>query len=413
MNSPLISENQVISAAPLAHHSDANVAKNSDAKDAERVYFPHLDGLRFWAFFAVFLAHNFVSHDPTIQASPIHQFIAKWKVAGTLGVDFFFVLSGFLITYLLLVEQRKRGTIDVRAFWARRALRIWPLYFACIAFTYVVQPARSPGEPIIPIGYFLAFVSNFLPSPDIILPIGKPYYYGPLGVMWSISVEEQFYVVWPLLFVAFVSHRLLRQPQWLFAMLCAFSVGFSLWYHDAGLSYRHTVAQVVTLALGGWAAWHCFHNTRLLHWITHLSRRFIIGVYLALFVAIIIHNQWQDNGWVAAVGRPILAALFAFVILEQCYAVNSFYKCGNQKWLSTMGRYTYGLYCLQFFAIIAVEKLMLRVGNLASLPQMLFLQTPLTLAVNIVLAVLSFHLLEQPFLRIKKRFAHVRTTHTP
>ncbi len=375
----------------------------ASAKTSERVYFPHLDGLRFWAFFAVFLAHSFVSHNPVIKASPVHQFIEKWKIAGTLGVNFFFVLSGFLITYLLLVEHQKCGHIDVRAFWLRRALRIWPLYFACVAATYIVQPARSPGETTIPIGYFLAFVSNFLPAHGT-------YYYGPLGVMWSISVEEQFYVFWPLLFTAFVSHRLLRQPQWLFAALCAFSVGFSLWYHDAGLSYRHTLAQVVTLALGGWAAWHSFHNTRLLHGITHLSRRFIIAFYLALIVAIIIYNQWQHNGWVAAVGRPILGALFAFVILEQCYALNSFYKCGNQRWLSTLGRYTYGLYCLQFFAIIAVEKLMLRFGNPSSLPQMLFLQTPLALAVNIMIAALSFHLLEQPFLRLKRRFAHIQTT---
>lgn len=375
-----------------------------------RVYFPHLDGLRFWAFFAVLIAHSFVSHNPTIEAAPLYQFLTYWKIAGTLGVNFFFVLSGFLITYLLLVEQQKRGTIDVRAFWMRRALRIWPLYFACVAATYLLHPARVPGDPTPPIGYFLSFLPNFLPAPETVLANGHTYYYGPLSVLWSVGVEEQFYVVWPLLFVAFVTHRIVRQPQWLFGGLCVFSLVFSLLNHgDQNLLYRHTGSLVGTLALGGWAAWHCFFNPRFVQWIETLSRRFIVGVYLALLIAIVVYVRGFENGWVFSLERPILGALFAFVIVEQCYATNSFYKCGRQRWLSALGRYTYGLYCLQFFAIIIVEKLLLRVGNPASLWQLVFAQTFLALAVDIVLAMLSFHLLEQPFLRLKRRFSHVQT----
>ena len=394
--------------------AETAVDKNG-ATNSQRVYFPHLDGLRFWAFFAVFLSHSFVSHDPTIQASPVHQFMGKWNTAGTLGVNFFFVLSGFLITYLLLVEYQRCGHIDVRAFWLRRALRIWPLYFACVAVNYLLRPGIEASDRLPPLGYYLAFVPNFLAFKETTLPAGEHYNYGTLGVLWSVGVEEQFYVVWPLLLAAvlggLILRRPVRQPQWLFAGVCAFSLGFSLYFHNNnGVLYVHTAAVIISMAVGSWASWHCFYSPRFLQWLAFLSHSFIVSVYLTLFVAVLIYVQWLQNGWVAAVERPILAALFAFVILEQCYATNSFYKCGNRRWLSTLGRYTYGLYCLQFFAIIAVEKLMLHVGNPASLWQLFLLQTPLALAVNIVIAALSFHLLEQPFLRLKRRFAHIQTT---
>src|SRR3954463_14084740 len=92
-------------------------------------YRPELDALRFFAFFAVFVHHT-LPHDPTKYAAQhLPGFLAVVAGAGAFGVDLFFLLSAYLITSLLLRERRQTGKIAVRAFYLRRILRIWPLYF--------------------------------------------------------------------------------------------------------------------------------------------------------------------------------------------------------------------------------------------------------------------------------------------
>src|SRR5205085_9627779 len=111
---------------------------------------------------------------------------------GNLGVNFFFVLSGFLITYLLIEEKKLTGKIHIGNFWIRRILRIWPLYFACVFIGFVLFPfakhmaGGTSAETADP-WYYLAFINNF----DYIKK-GLPDSPG-LGVLWSVAIEEQFY----------------------------------------------------------------------------------------------------------------------------------------------------------------------------------------------------------------------------
>jgi peptidoglycan/LPS O-acetylase OafA/YrhL len=106
--------------------------------------------------------------------------------AGALGVDLFFVLSSFLITALLLREKDQRGTLGVRAFWMRRILRILPLYFSALAVVAIVM--QPPWSHLLP---FMVFLGNWR------MTGGEAGY--PTDLLWSVSIEEQFYLCWPLM----------------------------------------------------------------------------------------------------------------------------------------------------------------------------------------------------------------------
>jgi peptidoglycan/LPS O-acetylase OafA/YrhL len=164
----------------------------------KKVYFENLDGLRFLCFLSVFFFHSFHTDYASIQSSNLYHFIRRDLFGnGNLGVNFFFVLSGFLITYLLIEEKRLNGQIDIKKFWIRRILRIWPLFYFCVVFGFYIFPflktafGQHPNETA-SIGYYLTFTNNFdfikkgLPDASI------------LGVLWSVAIEEQFYFVWPI-----------------------------------------------------------------------------------------------------------------------------------------------------------------------------------------------------------------------
>ncbi|MEM8801037.1 MAG: acyltransferase [Pseudomonadota bacterium] len=157
------------------------MSESSDAYDAYRAtkYFANLDGLRFICIFAV-LWHHAPAFSPTdIQLDN----------RGFLGVDFFFVLSGYLITTLLLREAAFYGSFSLRDFYIRRAVRILPVYFlvvSCVSFYYIVLKGEHQYLELLP--FYYLFLSNFLID-DIPL----------LAVSWSLSMEEQYYLLWPLL----------------------------------------------------------------------------------------------------------------------------------------------------------------------------------------------------------------------
>src|SRR5262245_800948 len=111
-------------------------------EQAERVYFPELDGLRFVAFMMVYLFHGGVPSAVLAQAIGSRA-AGVFRENGGYGVQLFFILSGYLITALLLREEARYGRIALRAFWVRRILRIWPLYYLVILIGFVVMPGLN------------------------------------------------------------------------------------------------------------------------------------------------------------------------------------------------------------------------------------------------------------------------------
>src|SRR5579859_5130760 len=123
-----------------AQHTGKEKAKIK-AGQKEKVFFPNLDGLRFCSFFAVYLFHIYLllfdKYRPAGISYPLTRFLFQ---NGEMGVNFFFVLSGFLITYLLIEEKRVTGKVHIGKFYIRRILRIWPLFYLCIGFGLIIYP---------------------------------------------------------------------------------------------------------------------------------------------------------------------------------------------------------------------------------------------------------------------------------
>lgn len=148
---------------------------------ARRFYRPELDALRFFAFLAVLIHHG-----PSSAG-----FLGLASRAGGFGLSMFFLLSAYLITELLLRERSQTGTVAWNLFFARRALRIWPLYYAALAAAFFIAqiPPHRLWASRSGIAFMSFFVANWFRLPGQLGPL--------IGPLWSISVEEQFYIIWP------------------------------------------------------------------------------------------------------------------------------------------------------------------------------------------------------------------------
>jgi peptidoglycan/LPS O-acetylase OafA/YrhL len=188
-----------------------------------RIHFFNLDILRFIAVFMVVFFHGYLAYTGWFGGSPtppsantpplISSLIHSLIYNGDLGVDLFFLISGFLITYLLLKEREISGKISIRNFYIRRTLRIWPLYFLIIALTPAIVSLSDAKAP--EYWWTICFATNFQTisgTPDLF----------PFAHFWSVCVEEHFYLIWPLL-ILFIPPKKLPLS---FATLILLSISF-------------------------------------------------------------------------------------------------------------------------------------------------------------------------------------------
>ena len=362
-------------------------------------YFDNLDALRFFAWLSVFFQHSFGTTSPVVAAHPVYRAVIYVSKLGDLGVNFFFVLSGFLITYLLLDEEARTGNIGVIRFYVRRVLRIWPLYYACVLFGFLVLPAikqrlGTPSTETADPFLFAVFMVNF----DR-LAHGPPP--SMLGVLWSVSIEEQFYLAWPLLV-----RGLRRWRGALFGGIIAGSLVFRLaMVHQPQVLYYHTAAVISDMAVGGACAWLCLTRARFRDFLVRIPLPAIVATYVVAAGLILLRRSLFSWGWSPAFERLVFSIFFAFVVLEQTYAAHSPFKLHRLRRITNLGRYTYALYCLHFLALYIVLALRRKVPVPETLFQVLVVDTVMGLALSIALAWLSYHLLERRFLELKERFS--------
>lgn len=368
-----------------------------------KIFFPNLDGLRFFCFLAVFFFHSFYTEYEYIKADGLYQFVKLGLFGnGNLGVNFFFVLSGFLITYLLLTEIRSRGQVNIRNFYIRRALRIWPLFYFCVAFGFIAFPffKRMMGE--VPsetanVVYYLFFLNNF----DF---IKNPPDSSVLSVLWSVAIEEQFYLFWPLMLWIVPS----RYTPLVFIAIIVQSIIFRLFNYDPLLLEYHTLSCISDMAIGGLGAYAVVTFPKVIDAVKKVNKLWIVTLYAITVVLLLTRKEFlQANFIVAAFERVFVAFLFLCIILEQNYAANSLFKLSNFRWISLMGKRTYGLYCLHFIGILMVTKATKMLGINTQLWQVLLIDTSLAFAFTLLLAEISYRFYEIPFLRIKERFSFI------
>ncbi len=378
-------------------------------ENQQKIFFPNLDAFRFISFLLVFWFHVNKVVFVNLKDQPIYSFLDRVFGNGELGVNFFFVLSGFLITYLLLQEKKINGRIHILNFYARRILRIWPLFYLSVFIGFIVFPLIKnfaglvPSENANPI-YYLFFLNNF----DYIN--NWPLFPDALSliVLWSVAVEEQFYLVWPIA-LAFLKQRL--YPVLFFAVIAG-SLIFRSFYisessHNNAVLYFHTFSVIGDLAVGALIAYYSFSEGRFYKWIRQLGRGSIILLYLIAIIIILFKNEIFHNQYLLLLERLIIATVFGLLILEQNYSKNSFFKLGKWKTVSQLGKYTYGLYCYHFMVISISANVVLKFGTGKDSLFSSILAALISLIVTVIISYFSFKYFERPFLKLKNRFSFI------
>jgi peptidoglycan/LPS O-acetylase OafA/YrhL len=366
-------------------------------EEVVRGHMPSLDGLRGIAILAV-LGHNFeLDHEPWSIFGAVAGRVVDW---GWVGVQLFFVLSGFLITGILLDSKNSNGYY--RSFFARRVLRIFPIYYLTLFAAFVVIPLVTGKQPD---GHehqlwLWLYLTNWA------APFGKAVSAFPH--FWSLAVEEQFYLVWPIVV------RRLRQSTLL--IVCVALAGVALitrlvlranGFHAIG-PYEFTVCRQDALVFGAAAA-ILLRHPRAADWIDRGASGLAWGAG-ALFVAggIVTHGYPRVGLMTQTFGYSLLAWVFTVLVV---LAVRSEAHGG---WLGralgfaplrSIGKYSYAMYIFhsplhQFVFEPLVQRL--HPGPITTRFSLLYFAA--LSAVTYVVALLSYHLIEKHFLAMKRRF---------
>lgn len=370
-------------------------------------YFENMDGLRFLLALVVFSSHSLFG--TALQGICNNDFLKRFIEVftnGYYGVSFFFVLSGFLITYLMLEEQETTGHFNLRNFYIRRIFRIWPVYYAALFFSFVLYPLlkvyvgyadQNPYSFL----YQALFLANFdsIRIAELGLVGVAPMM---VGINWSVSVEEQFYVVWPLLFLVF------RGKKFIAAVVITFIV--SCLFRAAGVApaafYFHTLSVMADLALGAGFAYLAFYReAAVIGFFKRVPRVAMIVTYVAGILFLMYWDRLLSDANVPGLPRVINTLFYSFIILEQCYSPNSFYKFSQAKRMSSFGKYTYALYMLHPIGLQAAIILFRYTGlNRETSFGMAMLYVLIAFVVALPLSMASYHLMEKKFLTLRKKF---------
>lgn len=371
----------------------------------QQIYFSGLNSLRFLAAFLVVIAHARYSGVTAGIPQP-----PAWPIffMGGRAVQFFFVLSGFLITFLLIHEQERNGSINVKHFYIRRILRIWPLYFAvcafgCAFYWYILPRMGISFSVEYPRWLAVLLYTLFLPNiMSMVYHVG-----GILQVAWSIGVEEQYYLMWPPLF-----RRFYRSLPWLLGILF---VSFSGLYTICTLELfpgPEELGKVLSslqfhyMALGGLAAWwlYWYPDQVRNHWLFR-SRTVQFFGFTAILGYFIFFERTNLRDAIMVIP---LGLLFTWLLLTVAWVRSGFIRSGTiGRLLEKGGEISYGVYFLHMIVVYPAAMLFKFLSKWG-MPDLLFIVAYyfVVFGGTIIAALLSYHLFEAPISRLRKNFVH-------
>jgi peptidoglycan/LPS O-acetylase OafA/YrhL len=341
------------------------------AGEKTKAYIPQLDGLRAFAVVFVLVAHGLYSEIPSLQ---------KFTDFGATGVLIFFVISGFLISRILI---RSKGTPNYFFnFYARRGLRIWPLYYVVLAMSFAIWKF-GPPQPSVTSGIhgwvYLTYLQNLIYGHQAV-PAG-------LGPTWTLAVEEQFYLAWPLI-VYFSSKRTLRWLSFILivgAPIVRFAKYFDSW---------NTLCHLDALAFGALIACEGFNPNRWLK----ISR---YGVFL---LPLGMYLQVSSTGWVGRFSGNLFqvygGAALVYLTIQTFTLAGSVFA---DSVLRYTGRISYGIYLFNVPVFDGLGYVLKGIRHSTSITtHILFLLIGSLLTIGV--AALSYSVFETPLLRLKKYF---------
>ena len=381
---------------------------NSAMLENTKVHFPGLNGLRFFAAMAVV-----ITHIELIKKS--FGLVSFWNnplifELGSLGVNFFFVLSGFLITYLLLEEKKVGGTVSVKKFYLRRILRIWPLYFLIVFLGFFVLPQFNQ----INISYLTEnFSTNFFPNlilylfmlPNLAFSLffAVPH----IGQLWSIGVEEQFYLFWPWLIKR--SKNILKSLILVFACFMIVKVIYvflppaikQLSFYEP-LKLFLAMTKMELMAIGGIGAYFLFKRNRLFLSLVFSPIVFVLSFVIIPALIFLTPSFLQDGIHI------VYSILFLIIIINVSSNPNSLLKL-DKPFFNYFGNISFGIY-MYHMLLIPICLLFLKPflsENLVYQNVVIYL---VVIGSTLVVSALSYALLERRFIKLKSRFEVVKTT---
>ncbi|CAL2103428.1 Peptidoglycan/LPS O-acetylase OafA/YrhL, contains acyltransferase and SGNH-hydrolase domains [Tenacibaculum sp. 190130A14a] len=366
----------------------------------KKVYFPNLNGLRFIAALLVII-HHIEQLKNIFNLDNFYHDLPFIPIIGKLGVILFFVLSGFLITYLLLAEEEVTGTISIKDFYIRRLLRIWPLYYLIVILSFFILPFI----PFLEVGdytsqlfdsYNLKVLLFFLFLPNLALITFPPVPFASQS--WSVGVEEQFYLLWPLLMKK--SKYKLRLLFGVIALYFVVKFGINVYAKLFGVTEWTTLLygfvggfSIDCMAIGGVLAYWLYEKNNILKWLYSKYTQYL--VYLILFVLIgfgvkIPHIHYEFYG-----------VLFGIAILNLASNKETIFNLENSI-LNYLGKVSYGLYMFHPLAIVIILKTLMffNIENVV-------LQYVLSIGLTILISGFSYKFFESYFIKKKVKFSKV------
>jgi len=361
---------------------------SSYARFREVRFFGSLDGLRALSIIGVIWFHSWWSTPfyPTLEALPVLR-------QGEWGVHIFFVISGFLITTLLLREQKRSGTISIRDFYIRRSLRIWPLYYSVVAIYAVIMLTFQRGSDRSHTFFhylpgFLTYTYTWVITPN--------WPTGPFNLAWTLATEEQFYVFWPFVL------RFFRGIWPLVVMIAVIALRLAAGYGwtnrvlpPQSLPARIVLSIAVPICLGVLLA-QALDSERGFRWLS-----------------VILGGKWAAPAALAALAICLIpehpsklaaslatAALVGACVIREDNGLAPILKLRPIAWIGVL---SYGMYLLNSLSVYTVRMALGKLGLIH--PLIVF---PCGVSVTVAAAFLSYRYFETPFLELKKRFARVR-----
>ena len=368
-------------------------------KESTKIYFNNLDATRFISFIFIFLSHVFYTKNLETAQLQEYQFIDHFFKTGRLGLDYFFVLSSFLITWIIFEEYQQTKGFKITFFWIRRSLRIWPLYFFIVLLGYLsfwVNTAifKNSSETLPPVYQFIFFTINFY-----IIHNGQHFLFF-LVFLWSVAVEEQFYFFWALI---------LKYLKSYFVFVCFMLLGVSVFFrvihlNDPQTLYFHSISILGSFVMGSLVAYISFHKTIFFNWLCNLPKNAIAGIYLLIVLNIIYHQRIYSYGLFNIAEKLIFSIFFGFIIVEQSFCKNSLIKLGKWKSINYLGKISYGLYCYHGVVITVFIKIAQHYFLSDDAVEVFFINPLIIAMFTVALAVISYELLEKKIVKLKNRF---------
>ena len=395
----------------------------------KKEYFNGLDSLRFFAALAVFFTHvelikkftgfgtHWIDPEERITKFTVFQSVMSKEIdplspliaySSALGVVFFFVLSGFLITFLLLKEKEQNNSIAIKKFYLRRALRIWPLYYLIFILGFFILPYLDffavPGQDIFFQQNFwgnLLLYAFFMPNLAFsIYTTAVPN----IGQSWSIGVEEQFYLLWPLLIRK--SKNVLKSILWITSIIIALkglillSAPFVKLDALVVLKKFLAMSKLECMALGGLGAYVLFSNKEKILRIVYRPISQITSVVILPILIYFTPTAFED------ILHLFFSISFLVIILNVASNEKSILKFENRIF-QYLGRISYGFYMFHVMCIVFTIHFLdkyIGLDNDISKPQHLLLYG-ISFLLTVAVSSLSYHIFEKAFIRLKDKYA--------